>query len=257
MRDITSEPPNRCGFSNDVSAISSPVPRSRRRNTTVVVPRSTATPRIGPVDRSTSTPSIRILSPSRVTAGSSWGARLASGKPNAWRSMRMWPRRMVWQRTWPSSAITHVWHERRKLPFRWCSGAVGAERAPMPSTTSTMHSLHLPCLRQEVGTSMPRSSACSNSDFPDSAVMDCPLMLRVTAITGEFLPGLCFQIRFQRLRDLARRAIAFRFLAPLPLGEVVVHALQSLPGGEQIDVLHESFIEHHADVFRLILRFDL
>jgi hypothetical protein len=27
MRDITSEPPKRCGFSNDVSAISSPVSR--------------------------------------------------------------------------------------------------------------------------------------------------------------------------------------------------------------------------------------
>ena len=93
----------------------------------------------------------RASPPDRVRVG-----RLLTGSPSAWRSMRMCPRRMVWQRTCPLSAVTNVWHDSRKFPFRCRSGSVSAESALIPSTTSTMHSLHLPCLRHDVGTSMPK-----------------------------------------------------------------------------------------------------
>ena len=40
------------------------------------------------------------------------------GSPSAWRSMRICPRRIVWQATSPVSAPMRVWHESRKLPRR-------------------------------------------------------------------------------------------------------------------------------------------
>ena len=131
MRDITSEPPKRCGFSNDASATSSPVSRSKSRSTIVVVPRSIARPWIGPVERAISSPSMRMRSPSRVTAGSSarpaWRAAM-SAQPVR---MRIWPRRIVWQRTSPSPAIDGR-HDRRKWPRRCCSSGVGGDSASWP-----------------------------------------------------------------------------------------------------------------------------
>ena len=44
IRDITSEPPKRCGFSKEESAMTSPVSRFRSRTIIVVVPRSIARP---------------------------------------------------------------------------------------------------------------------------------------------------------------------------------------------------------------------
>ena len=67
---------------------------------------------------------------------------LLPGSPSACRSMRMWPRRMVWQRTWPAVGGNAAWHERRKLPLR-CAPARSAPREhpslrrPRPCTPCT------------------------------------------------------------------------------------------------------------------------
>jgi hypothetical protein len=61
--------------------------------------------------------------------------------------MRMWPRRMVWQRNGRSAAEMGAWQESRKLPAEVALRSVGGERHSMPSATSTTHSLHLPLLQ--------------------------------------------------------------------------------------------------------------
>src|SRR5262245_38542193 len=94
---------------------------------------------------------------------------------------------MVWQRTTPVSASMRVQQDKRKLPFRCCSAGVGAERQAMPSTISTRHSLHLPCLRQEVGTLMPSASAHSNRDAPRPSGLDLPLKCKEMLIYTDFL----------------------------------------------------------------------
>src|ERR1017187_3315792 len=96
---------------------------------------------------------------------------------------------MVWHRTSPASATTWHWQDRRKLPLRCRSNAVGSESAWMPSVTSTTHSLHFPCLRQEGGTRTSGGSAWSNRDSPGVAGVERPLMVRVTAIYVKFLPA--------------------------------------------------------------------
>ena len=73
--------------------------------------------------------------------------------------MRISPRRIVWQRTTPVSVTMQQEQDNRKLPFKCFSAGTRAERQSMPSVTSTTHSLHLPFLRQEVGTLMPSDSA--------------------------------------------------------------------------------------------------
>ena len=57
MRAMTSLPANRWGFSKEAVPRASPVSRSRRRITTVVVPASTASPWSGPGGASTGSPS--------------------------------------------------------------------------------------------------------------------------------------------------------------------------------------------------------
>src|ERR1039458_4475118 len=69
----------------------------------------------------------------------------------------------------------------------------------MPPETATMRSLHLPRLRHEVGTGMPRSSAQSKSEAPCAACIDCPLMASVT-ISAAIL-------RIRRLRGEAQKQI--------------------------------------------------
>ena len=155
------------------------------------------------------------------------------------------------------AAVTQVWHDRRKFPFRCRSASVIADSALIPSTTSTMHSLHLPCFRHDVGTSIPIASAWSNSDRPSVASIDCPLMVRVTAMPAEFLPALRFEFRLQSFRHFARRTLALRFLAPLPFRKVVIGGLQSPSGSENINLLHEFPIQRHRDVIRVILSLDL
>jgi hypothetical protein len=61
---------------------------------------------------------------------------------------------------------------------------------------------------------------------PAVAWIDCPLMVRVTAIPESFLPALRFEFGFHRFRHFARGTLALFFLAPLPLGQVVVGVLQ-------------------------------
>src|SRR5579859_3392679 len=127
----------------------------------------------------------------------------------------------------------------------------------MPSTTSTMHSLHFPCLRQEVGTSMPRSSANSKSDRASVPSIVCPLMVRVTAMGGVWLPALCFEFGFHGFSNLLCGAFALFFFGPLPLGQVIVGTLKAALGGKNIDLLHELVVEHDSDVVHVVLSFDL
>src|ERR1022692_1243019 len=89
---------------------------------------------------------------------------------------------MVWQRISPASAETAVRQERRKGAVGGLSSGVRGERASMPGPTSTRHSLHLPCLGQEVGTRTPSDSAQSKIVEPKAALVDCPLMVSVAGI---------------------------------------------------------------------------
>src|SRR5664279_4578670 len=135
--------------------------------------------------------------------------------------MRIWPRRMVWQRTWPREQSTDAWQERRKLPVRCFSKGVGSERHSMPSATSTTHSLHLPFLTQDVGTRTPTLSAQSKSVAPRGASVVCPSMVRVAAIpltNWPLLPtGSGFEFRNDGFGNFPRGAFAFFLVAPVPL----------------------------------------
>jgi hypothetical protein len=51
--------------------------------------------------------------------------------------MRIWPRRIVWQRTWPSTPVTYVWHDSRNFPFKCCSASVIGDSSSLP-----LHHLH-------------------------------------------------------------------------------------------------------------------
>jgi hypothetical protein len=84
-----------------------------------------------------------------------------SGSPYACRSMRRLARRIVWHRMHVPASLTFAWHDSRKFPLRCRSSSVRSESPSAPSVTSTMHSLHLPCFRQLVGTCMPMPSAQS------------------------------------------------------------------------------------------------
>ena len=116
-----------------------------------------------------------MRSPSRVTVGSSFHFGPWTGSSKAWFSIRIVPRRMVWQRMTPVSTMGRVQQERRKAPLRCRSSGPGFERHSRPSVTSTTHSLHFPCLLQEVGTGMPRASALVKSEMPGPVVAVWPL----------------------------------------------------------------------------------
>src|ERR1700710_312193 len=96
--------------------------------------------------------------------------------------MRIVPRRMVWQRTVPSSFTIRVQQDKRKAPFKCCSGGLGFERQSAPSITSTTHSLHFPCLLHEVGTGTPSLSAQVKSEQPVSASLVWELKCNCTLI---------------------------------------------------------------------------
>jgi hypothetical protein len=155
----------------------------------VVVPRSIASPCSGPVPRSISPPSRRMRSPSRVTAGSSAHDGPCTGSSKACDSMRIVPRRIVWQRITPSSATTLAQHDSRKAPFRCCSGGPRSERASIPSATSTTHSLHFPCLLHEVGTGIPSDSAHVKSESPVGAAHVRPLKCSSTLMVRRSPSG--------------------------------------------------------------------
>ena len=125
MRDMTSEPPKRCGFSNDASATSSPVSRSisrsddRRR---AQVHRQ-AVNRPGRSARSLRRRSIHdpvAIADDRLDRAPSALLADAAGC-SACRSMRIWPRRIVWHSTSPSSAATTALARQpestRRVPF--------------------------------------------------------------------------------------------------------------------------------------------
>ena len=148
-------------------------PRSRRspgsssRRTTVVVPRSMASPWIGPRPRSIS---LAVQQDPVAVAGDRGIERqlLAAGRAAARRGARCACRRAASCGSGPrrSPATTRQRHERRKFSRRCSSSGALAERHSIPSVISTRHSLHLPCLRHEVGTLTPSVSAQSNSDGP-------------------------------------------------------------------------------------------
>src|SRR5512135_1333587 len=134
--------------------------------------------------------------------------------------MRNCPRRMVWQRTSPVSAAMRVWQDRRKLPRRCDSAGVGGVRASRPCTTSTMHSLHLPLVRQDVGTCTPRDSAMWKSEVsPAGTSVVWPL---IVSFTGTSPIRLGLQLGFHFRRHLVRGARPLLLVRPLPLGQVGV-----------------------------------
>ena len=106
-------------------------------------------------------------------------ARPAVGSPNACRSMRMRPRRIVWHSIGPAPT-TRAWHDRRKGGFRCRSCQLGADKSAPPAVTSTMHSLHLPWERQDVGTATCIPPAASKSDVPGGTAACVPLMVTVS-----------------------------------------------------------------------------
>src|SRR5580698_3524887 len=112
-----------------------------------------------------------------------------------------------------------------------------------------MHSLHLPCLRQEVGTSMPMASAWSKSDKPGFASIDCPLIVSVTAIAGKFLETFGFEFRLHRFRYFARRTFALLFLAPFPLCEIIVGTRKPSLRRQLVNLFRELVVERQSHVF--------
>ena len=124
----------------------------------VVVPRSMAMPWIGPVERS----DFLAVDQDAVAVAGHGGVRRRSPRA-AGRSERV-PLDAHAAAAHGVAAdlslrpTTRAWQERRKLPRRWRSASVRAVRDSMPSAISTMHSLHLPCFWQEVGTWMPRAA---------------------------------------------------------------------------------------------------
>src|SRR5687767_15226291 len=100
--------------------------------------------------------------------------------------MRIAPRRIVWHFTSPASATTVHWHESRNSFFRCDSAGVGSESSDMPLVTSTMHSLHLPFFRHDVGTRTPIDSARSKIDAPGGASVVSPLIVSVTGIAVSY-----------------------------------------------------------------------
>ena len=145
-------------------------------------------------------------------------------------------------------AVTYVWQESRKLPFRCSSGSASGERAFIPSTTSTMHSLHLPCLRHEVGTSMPSASAWSKSDSPRLASVDCPLIVRVTAIRPWVPTSLLLRVPPSMLPRL--RSPSPRVLPPRSTSTGQGSRRQSAGPAwrPRVDLLHKSVVEHHRHI---------
>ena len=118
----------------------------------------------------------RMRSPSRVTAGSSAVVvvRRRAGAGRC-RSMRIWPRRIVWHVISPSSAGDAALAREAEAagPDVEVLLELGRRQTagPSRSVTSTMHSLHLPCVTQDVGTRTPARSAASNSDVPGVAAI--------------------------------------------------------------------------------------
>ena len=95
--------------------------------------------------------------------------------------MRIWPRRIVWQLTCAGRpSIDRHLAGQPEVAREVLLARVGGDSSSMPSVTSTMHSLHLPCLRQDVGTRTPSRSACSKSECPGRRRSCCPLMVSVT-----------------------------------------------------------------------------
>src|SRR4051812_49868134 len=78
------------------------------------------------------------------------------------------------------ASFTNAWQDKRKLPLRCRSCSVRSDRISIPSVTSTMHSLHFPCLRQEGGTCKPIPSAQSKRETPSAAGGVTPLMVTAT-----------------------------------------------------------------------------
>ena len=135
-----------------------------------------------------------MRSPSRVTAGSSVVVPSAGGQVQgrALDAHLAAAHRVARDLALRRPSREH-WHERRKrLPLkrRGASRTRSAPRAaPCRSVTSTMHSLHLPCFTQDVGTCTPACSAAVEERRPPaSTAIRCPLTVRVTGIWWRGLP---------------------------------------------------------------------
>ncbi len=199
-------------------------------------------------------------SPMRVTAGSNATSARRTGSSRACRSMRICPRRIVWQRTVPSSATTRQRQDSRKLSFRCCSSSVGGERHSMPATISTRHSLHFPCLPQDVGTCTPRRSAWSNSDGPASAGASTPLMESCTDMiyscssTTNQLPPPTHPAA---TRPPRARPVALLLVAPMPMGQIFVRVAHAAFHGHGVDAGRKPMRQRHVHLVVVVLGFDL
>src|ERR1039458_1020319 len=89
------------------------------------------------------------------------------------------------------------------------------------------------------------------------ASVDCPLMIRVTAIFGKRLPSLRLELRFQRLCHFFRGSLALLLIAPLPLRQIIVGILQPAHCGQAIDVFHESPIQLHGHIVGPVIGLNL
>ena len=223
----------------------------------VVVPRSIAMPWIGPVERAISSPSSRMRSPSRVTAGSSAPLR-PSGRPSACRSIRILPAahgvaaddRAL--RSRPDCNPSLAGQAEIAVEMALLLGAA-AQRTPCPRSPRRCTPCTCPACgrRWEPGCRARRRSRrvrCRRR-----AWVVCPLM--VTAATNR---PLASSSAFTAVGHFLGRALAIFFVAPLPLGEVVVGVLQAALRGQQVDPLHGSDRRHRQrDVVRVVLGLDL
>src|SRR6185503_7727222 len=115
---------------------------------------------------------------------------------------------------------------------------VGSESNSIPRMISTTHSLHLPCVTQDVGTRTPACSAAVKSETPGGTSIRCPLTVRVTGI-GDELPACgAFELELYRTRDVLGGAWPLLRFAPSPLRQVIVRTLKPTLAGELIDSFH-------------------
>src|SRR4051812_8572495 len=97
----------------------------------------------------------------------------------------------------------------------------------------------------------PWSLGCGAWDL----TLEAPEGRSPSGMTLKLCGGL--ELALDRVRDLAGGALTGLCVAPSPLGEIVVAALQPPVRGELIDPLHESRLERQRDVVEIVFRLDL
>src|SRR5262245_7761474 len=111
---------------------------------------------------------------------------------------------------------------------------------------------------QEVGTRTPAAVATSKIEEPAAASTRCPLIVRVADMLSVRLPrDGSFELGPDRFGDGECLASALLLFAPLPLGEVVVSALEASLRGKLIDSFHEARRKRQRHLVPRVLRLDL